>query len=70
MNTGEPENAKIIFTKSVSLQPNYGFQKYMYLGQISQGKEAFDYFKKGIQILLNMKNNFVRFDIFYIRTIV
>lgn len=60
MNIGQPETAKIVFTKSVSISPNIGFQKYMYLGQISNGKEAFDYLKKGIQILLNMRTNFVR----------
>jgi tetratricopeptide (TPR) repeat protein len=55
LQMGDFKNAKKAFQKSISILPKEGYFKYMYLAQISESFESVKYFKKGIEILLNMK---------------
>ena len=48
---GELEKAKQYFLKAVKLEPDTGHVKYLYLGQISEGQEAVNYFNNAIIIL-------------------
>ena len=48
---GELEKAKQYFLKAVKLEPDTGHIKYLYLGQISEGQEAVNYFSNAINIL-------------------
>ncbi|XP_026039392.1 probable assembly chaperone of rpl4 isoform X1 [Astatotilapia calliptera] len=50
---GDTQKAKEVFLRAVELSPDVGHSKYMYLGQIHTGREAVDYYTKGIQVLLN-----------------
>lgn len=50
---GDTQKAKGAFLRAVELSPDDGHSKYMYLGQIHTGKEAVDYYTKGIQVLLS-----------------
>jgi Tfp pilus assembly protein PilF len=52
MEMGNCASAKSLYTKLVELQPNEGFSKYMCLAQLSQGQEAADFYKKGIELIL------------------
>jgi thiaminase len=66
-----PDSAIESFLKSVKISPSFkkkffnkkeiGYSKYMYLGQLSEGKTALSYFQKGIAILLDMKTQKVSF---------
>uniref|UniRef100_A0A3Q1CGM7 Si:dkey-12j5.1 n=1 Tax=Amphiprion ocellaris TaxID=80972 RepID=A0A3Q1CGM7_AMPOC len=56
---GDTQKAKGIsfvhfcFLVMLELSPEDGHSKYMYLGQIHTGKEAVDYYTRGIQVLLS-----------------
>lgn len=50
---GDTQKAKGAFLRAVELSPDDGHSKYMYLGQIHTGKEAVDYYTRGIQVLLS-----------------
>uniref|UniRef100_A0A3Q1EII5 Si:dkey-12j5.1 n=1 Tax=Acanthochromis polyacanthus TaxID=80966 RepID=A0A3Q1EII5_9TELE len=50
---GDTQKAKGAFLRAVELSPDIGHSKYMYLGQIHTGKEAVDYYTRGIQVLLS-----------------
>ncbi|XP_023148925.1 uncharacterized protein si:dkey-12j5.1 [Amphiprion ocellaris] len=50
---GDTQKAKGAFLRAVELSPEDGHSKYMYLGQIHTGKEAVDYYTRGIQVLLS-----------------
>ncbi|KAK1806678.1 hypothetical protein P4O66_005178, partial [Electrophorus voltai] len=41
------------FLKAVELSPEAGHGKYMYLGQIHTGKEAVQYFSRGVEVMLS-----------------
>lgn len=41
------------YGRSVELQPNSGHLKYLYLGQLLDGTEAADCYRKAIEIMLN-----------------
>jgi hypothetical protein len=67
----KPDSAIDFFLKAVKISPSFyflffshkeiGYSKYMYLGQLSEGKTALSYFQKGIAILLDMKTQKVFF---------
>ncbi len=46
--------SRYCFQTAVSLCPNEGHSKYMYLGQLSSGQEAVSYFTKGIEIMSSL----------------
>jgi len=48
---GDIENAKHYFLQAVQLQPDKGHVKYLYLGQISQGSEAVQYYERAIKVM-------------------
>ncbi|XP_012561595.1 uncharacterized protein LOC105846942 [Hydra vulgaris] len=58
---GDLDNAKTHFSKAVELDPLNGHVKYLYLGQLSEGNEAVENYKKAILIMKseieNQKNN-------------
>lgn len=39
------------FNKAIEIEPNAGFAKYMYLGQLSEGLEAVKQYEKGVHIM-------------------
>lgn len=39
--------------KSAKLAPEENHAKYMQLGQLAEGKEAIEYYKRGIQVLIS-----------------
>eukprot|EP01080_Neovahlkampfia_damariscottae_P000012 gene12-4263_t len=55
MSINDPDSARNCFKKAVKISPKIGYSKYMYLGQLSEGKKALDYYNKGISILQAMK---------------
>jgi tetratricopeptide (TPR) repeat protein len=57
MQINEPEQAKTIFSKSIQLQPKKGYQKYMYVGELTEGKESLKYLKQGMQMLVQMRDS-------------
>jgi tetratricopeptide (TPR) repeat protein len=52
MEMGNCESAKSLYNKLAELQPNEGFSKFMCLAQLSQGQEAADFYKKGIELII------------------
>ena len=48
---GDSESAKKYLLKSVNLKPNEGHVKYLYLGQLSEGTESVEYYKKAISMM-------------------
>ncbi|XP_035382287.1 probable assembly chaperone of rpl4 isoform X2 [Electrophorus electricus] len=50
---GDIDKAKEAFLKAVELSPEAGHGKYMYLGQIHTGKEAVQYFSRGVEVMLS-----------------
>jgi hypothetical protein len=52
MEMGNCESAKSLYIKLAELQPNEGFSKFMCLAQLSQGQEAADFYKKGIELII------------------
>eukprot|EP01127_Copromyxa_protea_P001703 TRINITY_DN11635_c0_g1_i1.p1 TRINITY_DN11635_c0_g1~~TRINITY_DN11635_c0_g1_i1.p1 ORF type:complete len:319 (-),score=92.95 TRINITY_DN11635_c0_g1_i1:34-966(-) len=53
---GEHEKARMIFNLSIKLAPEEGPEKYLNMGQLSSGKEAIGYYKKGISLLYTYKD--------------
>ncbi|XP_033116021.1 probable assembly chaperone of rpl4 [Anneissia japonica] len=49
---GDIEGAKKCFGRAVTVCPDSGFAKYMYLGQVFEGQQAIECFTKGIDIML------------------
>ncbi|XP_028971665.2 probable assembly chaperone of rpl4 [Esox lucius] len=49
---GDITKATEVFLRAVALSPDEGYSKYMSLGQMNTGREAIQYYTKGIQILL------------------
>ncbi|KAI8805737.1 hypothetical protein BJ742DRAFT_819016 [Cladochytrium replicatum] len=45
------ERAKQYFMMSVELRPDRGYAKYLYLGQLSEGKDAIGWYQRGVEIL-------------------
>ncbi|KAF8952919.1 hypothetical protein BGZ52_003043 [Haplosporangium bisporale] len=44
--------AKEHFLESVRIQPNNGYSKFMYLGQLSEQLEAIEYFQQGVNLMV------------------
>ncbi|KAG0100531.1 hypothetical protein BGZ93_010854 [Podila epicladia] len=44
--------AKEHFLESVRIQPNTGYSKFMYLGQMTEQLEAIEYFQQGVNLML------------------
>jgi kinesin family protein 5 len=53
---GEQEQAILVLQKVVSLSPESGHEKYLYLGQLVEGDEGLAYTRKGVQLLQNQLN--------------
>ncbi|EIE25825.1 TPR-like protein [Coccomyxa subellipsoidea C-169] len=49
--TGQQEDAITVLRRAVELQPEKGFSKYMYLGQLLDGEEALAALQKGVSVL-------------------
>jgi len=49
--TGDVGNAMKHFNEAVRLEPDTGHVKYLYLGQITEGREAVQHYEKGIVIM-------------------
>ena len=58
---GDIENAKKRFNEAVRIQPETGHVKYLYLGQLTEGREAVQYYEKGVDLMKSelefQKNN-------------
>jgi len=50
---GDMELSKKYFLKAAEMNPDSGHEKYMYLGQMSEGDEAKKWYLKGIEIMEN-----------------
>merc|ERR1712137_293616 len=50
----EIEQAGQLISKSIELDPEGGYQKYMIAGQLTSGMDSLSCFNKGIEILLRM----------------
>ncbi|XP_072041927.1 uncharacterized protein [Amphiura filiformis] len=48
---GDGEGAMKCFGRAVTVCPDEGFSKYMYLGQLMEGKKAIECFQKGVEIM-------------------
>ena len=44
------QRAREWFLKAVQVQPDLGCDKFWYLGQLSGGKEAVEYYRRGVQV--------------------
>ncbi|KAG0224357.1 hypothetical protein BGX31_008031 [Mortierella sp. GBA43] len=44
------------FLECVKIQPNAGYSKFMYLGQLSEQLEAISYFQKGVQLMMEERS--------------
>lgn len=53
---GDIKQALRIFSIAIKLQPEQGATKYLSIGQLTEGKESIQYYKKGIEILLRELN--------------
>ena len=58
---GDIKKAKKHFNEAVRIGPNDGHVKYLYLGQLTEGRKAVEYYEKGISIMKaaieDQKNN-------------
>jgi len=54
---GDIVKAEEYYMKAVKIQPDKGFVKYLYLGQISQGKAAVEFFLTAINVMKSELNN-------------
>ncbi|KAJ1919083.1 hypothetical protein H4219_002238 [Mycoemilia scoparia] len=52
LEMGDIEPAYNCLMKCVDIEPDKGYVKYLYLGQLSGGLEAINYFQKGIEIMM------------------
>jgi len=57
---GNPEKAINCFEQSIQIEPNSGYTKFMYMGQLSEGLQAIQYYSKGIQLLMDQYNLIMR----------
>ncbi|KAF9357565.1 hypothetical protein BGX34_009301 [Mortierella sp. NVP85] len=48
--------AKEHFLECVKIQPNAGYSKFMYLGQMSEQLEAISYFQKGVELMMEERS--------------
>ncbi|XP_059179305.1 uncharacterized protein LOC131958345 isoform X2 [Physella acuta] len=53
---GNLEAAKHCLGRAIELSPNSGFSKYMTMGQLMEGSNAVDCYKKGIEIMIQEKD--------------
>lgn len=56
LQKGDHKQAKQILTISMKLAPNVGQERYFNLAQLSEGKEAVEYSRKGIEIITGILN--------------
>lgn len=52
MDTTHLDNAYNYFRKSIELQPDSGYSKFLYMGQIVQGPDAMVFFERGVELLI------------------
>lgn len=48
---GPPHEALLVLQKAVELSPESGFEKYMYLGQLTEAEEGVAHLRKGVALL-------------------
>ncbi|EXX55631.1 uncharacterized protein OCT59_019783 [Rhizophagus irregularis] len=51
------DEAREHFSKAISINPNNGYSKYMYMGQLSCGLEAISYFQNGVNLMISEYDN-------------
>ena len=51
IEAGQPEPAVEILLKSIELNPDSGYEKYMNMGQLKGGQESLDFYRKGLTLL-------------------
>ncbi len=49
-----------LLEKSIAVAPNDDFTKYLNLGQLLQGQQAVDCFDKGIQLMIQERENLLK----------
>ena len=54
LEEGKPEQAQMYLKRAVEMEPDEGHSKYMYLGQLSTGVAAANYYSRGIDILAGL----------------
>ncbi|RIA79231.1 hypothetical protein C1645_683672, partial [Glomus cerebriforme] len=47
------DEAREHFSKAISINPNDGYSKYMYMGQLSSGLEAISHFQNGVNLMIS-----------------
>jgi tetratricopeptide (TPR) repeat protein len=53
LQSGDLDESRKHFSKAIALDPETGHSKYMYIGQLSTGLEAIEFYHKGISIMKN-----------------
>jgi tetratricopeptide (TPR) repeat protein len=53
LQCGDLDESRKHFSKAIALDPEKGHSKYMYIGQLSTGLEAIEFYSKGIRIMKN-----------------
>ncbi|KAI8977155.1 hypothetical protein BDF20DRAFT_821516 [Mycotypha africana] len=56
LELGYYESARKHLLESIQLEPNAGYSKYMYLGQMSVAKDAIEAFQKGVDLMVIERN--------------
>ncbi|GBB89903.1 hypothetical protein RclHR1_16750002 [Rhizophagus clarus] len=51
------DEAREHFSKAISINPNNGYSKYMYMGQLSCGLEAISHFQNGVNLMISEYDN-------------
>ncbi|RHZ64213.1 hypothetical protein Glove_326g175 [Diversispora epigaea] len=47
------DEARENLSKAISINPNQGYSKYLYMGQLSNGLEAINYFQSGVNLMIS-----------------
>ncbi|CAM9782080.1 unnamed protein product, partial [Choristocarpus tenellus] len=51
LQVGNTEVASQVLNRSISLSPDQGAEKYLYMGQLHEGLDSLTFYEKGLQIL-------------------
>ncbi|XP_071491486.1 uncharacterized protein [Diadema antillarum] len=53
---GDGEGAMKCLGRAITLSPEEGFSKYMYMGQLQEGLEAVQFFQKGVELMVGERD--------------
>lgn len=59
---GDSDGARRCFGRAITVCPEEGFSKYMYMGQLHEGLESVQFFQKGVELMIKERDGKMKED--------